>query len=572
MFFRQKKAGKHTYLQVVENRWDKGKVRQKVFMTVGRLDRLRESGKLDSLLASGARFSEKALVLTAHDRGETTSVKSLKIGPALLFEKLWKEDNMPSVLEKMLEGRKFRFSVERAVFLTVVHRLFASGSDRAAEHWKEGYAIDGVEDLDLHHLYRAMRWLGERLPDSQQDKVPSAGKADKESGRGTPPATRFNKDLIEEALFKSHRNLFSSVSMVFFDTTSIYFEGEGGGEDFGRRGNSKDHRPDLKQMVVGMVLDQDGFPLSSEMWPGSTADVKSLMPVVERLQKHFDITSFCIVSDRGMISEATVRELDANDDISYILGARMRSSRIVRDEVLARGGRYKEVHPERATSKDPSPLKVKEVKIDKKRYIICLNEAQARKDALDREAIIASLEEALSRGEKSLVGNKGYRRYVKSAGKETAFTVDYAKAEAEARYDGKWVLLTDTKLPAEEVALQYKRLWMVESVFRTMKSILNTRPIYHQSEEAIKGHVFCTFLALRMMVLLRNKVAEIGKEVEWNRAMQELDEIMLTDISHNNKGYQLRSDVRSNASILLSAARVKLPPTLSPIGDTAIPT
>jgi len=127
-------------------------------MSVGRLDRLRESGKLDSLLASGARFSESAMVITAHKRGDTTSVRSLRMGPALLFERLWKEDGLPDLLKRFLDGRKFGFSVERAIFLSVLHRLCVSGSDRAAEHWKEGYKIEGVDKIDLHHLYRAMAW------------------------------------------------------------------------------------------------------------------------------------------------------------------------------------------------------------------------------------------------------------------------------------------------------------------------------------------------------------------------------------------------------------------------------
>jgi transposase len=151
----------------------------------------------------------------------------------------------------------------------VLRRLFAPGSDRAAEKWKDDYANEGVGDLGLHQLYRAMAWLGEVLPKDQQD-------------RATPFAPRANKDLIEEALFVRRRDLFSDLDIVFFDTTSIYFEGEGG-ETIGQRGHSKDHRPDLKQMVVGMILDQNGNPLCTELWPGNTKDVKSLVPIVERL-------------------------------------------------------------------------------------------------------------------------------------------------------------------------------------------------------------------------------------------------------------------------------------------------
>ncbi len=191
----------------------------------------------------------------------------------------------------------------------MLHRLFAPGSDRAAEKWKDDYAIQGVGDLNLHHLYRAMAWVGEVLPKDPQDGA-------------TPFAPRTNKDLIEEALFARRRDLFSDLDMVFFDTTSIYFEGEGG-ETIGQWRHSKDHRPDLKQMVVGMVLDQQGNPLCSELWPGNTADVKSLVPIVERLKSRFGIGSVSIVADRGMISAETLEEVEKRE-WKYILGVRMR--------------------------------------------------------------------------------------------------------------------------------------------------------------------------------------------------------------------------------------------------------
>ena len=285
-------------------------------------------------------------------------------------------------------------------------------------------------------------------------------------------------------MFAQRRDLFSQLDLVFFDTTSIYFYGQGG-ETIGQRGHSKDHRPDLKQMVVGMVLDQKGNPVCSELWPGNTADVKSLVPLVERLRTRFGIGSVCIVADRGMISAATLAEVEKRG-WKYILGVRMRSSTEAK-AVVARAGRYAPVHPKSDDPQDPSPLKVKEVWVeDQRRYGVCVNEAQATKDRYDREAVVASLRDALHHGDKSLVGNKGYRKFLQ-AGRQQ-FTVDEDKIQEEARYDGKWVLTTNTDLPAREIALQYKQLWMVEEVFRSMKSLLDTRPIFHQRDETIRGH------------------------------------------------------------------------------------
>jgi len=548
MFFRTKTSGPRTYLQVVENRWEGGRSRQRVVATLGRLDQLQQSGQLDALLVSGARLARSVLVLSEHAQGKLPTISVRHIGPALVFQRLWQLTGCQHVIQQLLKGRRFEFSIERAVFLTVLHRLFDPGSDRAADKWKNDYEIEGCEDLQLHHLYRAMGWLGDELSRKEQ--------ADK-----TPFAPRCSKDLIEEALFARRRDLFTELQLVFFDTTSIYFEGQGG-EMIGQRGHSKDHRPDLKQMIVGAVLDEEGRPICCELWPGNTTDVTTLIPVVDRLRSRFGVTKVCIVADRGMISKETIEELEKEQrGWQYILGARMRSQNEVKDEVLARAGRYRVVHPERQTSADPAPLKVKEVQVEGRRYIVCLNEDEARKDAADREAIVASLQEKLRGGEKSLVGNKGYRRYLSSTGPDH-FQIDEAKIKEEARYDGKWVLRTNADLDAAEVALQYKRLWMVEAWFRSSKSLLQTRPIYHKCDETIRGHVFCSFLALVLRQELEVRLAKDDHNFEWADVIQDLDRLQMVEVEQDGKRFLLRSEVQGTCGTVFRAAGVAVPPTV----------
>lgn len=545
MFIRTQSNGSRTYLLMVDNERVDGKVKQRVLLRLGRLDQLLASGQLDSLIQSLGRFSEKLAVLGAHAEGDSIATRSARIGPALIFERLWQACSMDKVLTTLLADRHFEFSVERAIFLTVLNRLFAPGSDRAAEKWKDDYAIEGVADLELHHLYRAMAWLGEVLPKDQQDGA-------------TPFAPRTNKDLIEEALFQRRRDLFTDLEIVFFDTTSIYFEGQGG-KTIGQRGHSKDHRPDLKQMVVGMVLDRNGHPVCSELWPGNTADVKSLVPIVERLKSRFGIGSVSIVADRGMISAETLAEVESRK-WSYILGVRMRSSTEAR-AVVARAGRYAEVHPKSDDRDDPSPLKVKEVWVEgARRYVVCVNVDQATKDRHDREAVVASLRDALSKGDKSLVGNKGYRKYLRAAGRQ--FAVDEDKIQQEARYDGKWVLTTNMDLPAPEVALKYKQLWMVEDVFRSMKSLLDTRPIYHKCDETIRGHVFCSFLALLLRKELDDSLARKQWKLEWADVIRDLDNLMEMEVAIGGKGYVFRGQASGVAGKVFQACGVALPPTL----------
>jgi transposase len=555
MFFRTKTSGSRSYLQIVENHWENGRTRQRVIATLGRLDQLQQTGQLDALLVSGARLAQSILLLSAHAQGQLPTITTRRIGPALIFERLWQQTGCQRVIEQLLDARRFECDVERAIFLTVLHRLFDPGSDRAADKWRTDYQIEGCDSLQLHHLYRAMAWLGEELPqDQQKDK--------------TPFAPRCIKDRIEEGVFAHRRDLFTGLQLVFFDTTSISFEGNGG-EDLGQRGHSKDHRPDLYQMVVGAVLDGQGRPICCELWPGNTTDVKTLIPVVDRLRSRFGIRQVCIVADRGMISQETIEALEHEDrGWQYILGARMRSQNEVKDEVIGRAGRYRVVHPKRAESKAPSPLDVKEVWVDERRYIVCRNEDEARKEAADREAIVAALREQLRSGDKSLVGNRGYRRYL-SGGSPEHFQIDETKIAEEARYDGKWVLRTNTELDTAEVALQFKRLWMVEQWFRSCKSLLQTRPIYHKRDETIRGHVFCSFLALVLRQELQARLEERGHGVEWADVIQDLDRLQRIEVEQDGKRFLLRSELQGTSGQVFQAAGVAVPPTVQQVASTA---
>lgn len=543
MFFREKQSGAHRYLQIVENFREGKKTRQRVIGTLGRMETLLAEGKLDALLESGARFSRNILVLNAHREGKLEELGKWRTGGPLVFDRVWAETGCAAVIRDLAGERKFKFDVERAVFTTVLHRLLDPGSDRACEKWTAGYAILGAERLELQHFYRAMGWLGEPLA---------------EPAEPAPFSPRCVKDEAEERLFRRRRDLFTTVDLLFFDTTSLYFEGEGG-ETLGEYGHSKDHRPDLKQLVVGALLDNEGRPVCSEMWPGNTADVKTLGPVARRMRDRFGVQGSCLVADRGMISGETITWLEGQaTPWPYILGARLRRQKEVSEEVLARAGRYREVYPERTNTKDPSPLKVKEVEVAGRRYVVCVNAEQARRDAAVREAILDSLEAQLKQGPKSLVGNKGYRRYLKAKG--SSFEIDRAKVEEEARYDGKWVLRTNTALPAAEMALKYKQLWTVEDLFRRVKSVLATRPVYHQRDETIRGHVFCSFLALVLMEELQRRIAARGEVLEWADVVRDLDHLEDVELAQDGKRFRVRVGLSGCCGKVFQAAGVAIPP------------
>ena len=555
MFVRVKKVGPYQYLQIAESRREGKRVKQTIIATLGRVDQLAAAGTIDQLLRSAARFADTIMVLAQPSSAlhDAPDVKVLLIGPALIFERLWRDTGCQAVVRKCLATRQHRFDVERAVFMTVLHRLMVSGSERSAVQWRRDQAIDGAEPLELHHLYRAMGWLGEELGQHE----PNA----------TPP--RRVKDLIEEELFARRRDLFTDPDLVFFDTTSLFFTGDGG-ETLGQYGNSKDHRSDCKQMVLGMVIDGDGVPVCSEMWPGNTIDVTTLGLVAGRLQRRFGVRRVCLVADAGMISKKKIAALEARG-WQYILGARLRHTKEVRDVVLNDPGAFETIEVMRQRD-DPMELQVKEVTVndppaakgthEPRRYVVCRNPVQARKDAATRAQILTALQSKLrSDGPKSVVANKGYKRYLKA--EKGAFAVDFDKARHEKRFDGIWVLRTNnTTLTAVEIALRYKQLWMVEQIFRTAKSLLDTRPIFHKTDATICGHVFCSFLALVLRDELFRRMDNAGLSAEWDDILRDLNALTETTMTDNAKTFAVRSSAVGVAGKIAQCTGVRLPNTV----------
>jgi transposase len=565
------------------------KPRQRVLATLGRVEELQAEGSIDALVRSLSKFSPNALALIAGEAAPDT--QALTIGPVLIFQRLWQRLKLDQILKELLRERHFGFAVERAIFLCVLHRICWGGSDRHSHQWKGDYEIAGVSQLSLHQSYRAMAWLGQAEPRKDKAAAEAAAQptpvegtqtsavvpAKSKSTRGPTPNYRWHglKDKIEKSLWVERQDLFNNLSVVFFDTTSLYFEGAGG-PSLGQRGHSKDSRPDLAQVVVGVVLDGQGEPLCCEMWPGNAADVKGLIPVLENVRERFGIGRVCVVADRGFISKETLEKLENKEGgWDFILGVRMRASKEAREEVVGKLGSMAEaeprkgftvVHGERKNSKDPSPLEVKEVWVDQRRYVVCYNPEQARKDAGDRARIVEALRATLKQGDKALVGNKGFRKYLRVEGKH--FEVDEAKLKEEARYDGLWVLRTNMALPVTQVALRYKELWMVERLFRDTKTLLKTRPVFHKRDETIRGHVFCTFLGLVLLKELDRSLRAAGLDLEHNEVMRDLKALQRMRIDDEGKVFWLRSQVQGSCAKVFRAVGVALPPllTLEPEG------
>jgi hypothetical protein len=532
MFVRVKKIGAYEYLYLVENAREGGRHVQRVIKALGRRDEVEASGLIDGLIASAARHSRRSIVLSSFYRGQLLELHRLSIGPDLVFGRLWVETGCRDVLKSLVADRRFSFDVERAVYLTVLHRLMISGSDRHANDWCNRVRVPGAEGLDLDHAYKAMAWLGE---------VDAAG--------------RSTAEAVEEALYRHRQPLLGAVSIAFLDTTTLWFEGAGG-ESLGQYGHSKDYRGHLKQVVLGIVLDDADRPIASFLMPGNTADVTLLLPVVKRLRERFGIREACIVADRGMISADTIAALEA-EKIEYILGVRERTSREVRAEIIEDDGLAVPLLIPR--QKGETELAVRETMIAGRRYVICRNAEEAKKDAAARAELVAGLERKLAQGDKALVANKGFRRFLKTP-QGDGFVIDRAKVEADARFDGLFVLRTNTKIAALQVVLRYRNLLAVEDAFKTAKALLATRPIFHKTDAGIRGHVFCTFLALVLRKELIDRLAVRRSRLEWQRIVDDLADLSEIDVEQDGRRARLRTAPGPTIDPICRAIGIALPP------------
>jgi hypothetical protein len=525
MFVRVKKSGSkkapHEYLQIVESYRDGKSVRQRVITTLGRLDQLKASGQIDGLVKSLARFSETLKVLSAAKDPRISTCKAKQWGPALIFEKLWQDQSIPRVISQLAEKRRFKFDIERAIFAMTLQRLCEPGSDLQGSQWLHTVHCPGFEDIALQHLYRATGFLHNIRAD------------------------------LEKELFLRDRDLFTQkLDLLFLDTTSTYIYRDTE-TMYRKRGYSKDRRSDLPQLILCMGVNADGWPVAWDIFPGNTADVKAMDQVVAKLRQRFQIGNVIIVADRGMMSAQTIKQLTEDTDCpyDYILGCRMRRQKEINEQVLSFGGRYQKVSPN---------LEVKEILLEDRRYVVCRNPEEAKKDAAARQAIVEKLEHTLSsKGQKAVVGNKGFARYLKIT--KGSVKINKKAIEADSRYDGKYVLRTNTDLPTQQIAESYKSLWRVERTFREEKSTLEVRPIFHHRDDTSIGHIVASFLALRLEVDLQRRLDDKHLETSWPDLMRDLKQLQAVQMNLDGKPYLIRTDFEGVAYKAFKAAGVQPP-------------
>src|SRR5262245_39361140 len=443
-------------------------------------------------------------------------------GALYVPEAVWKRLRIPDVISEQLAARHIDFAVERALFAMVANRTCAPSSKLYCyEQWlREDVRLDGTDTLALHHLYRAMDVL------------------------------EAHKEAIEHALYFRLADLLSlDVELIFYDTTSLHFEIDEvdwgvGDEDLvegslaagaktyqapRKRGLSKNGRGDAPQIVVGLAVTRDGFPVRHWVFPGNTVDVRTVTQVKDDL-RGWQLSRCVFVGDAGMVSQDNLKKLSASGG-KYILCMPLRRGDEVTNAVLQRPGRYQKV---------ADNLRVKEVVVGegerRRRYVVCHNPQEESRQRAHRQQVLRELEAELAtlqevRGEShskrvcQLRASRRYGRYLRIT-KGGLLRLDAAKCRSEGQLDGKFVVHSnDDSLTPADLALGYKQLQRVEEAWRTLKSGLRVRPVYHWAVHRIHAHV-----ALSVLALLLERVIEQACGDTWRNIRAALERIKLAQL------------------------------------------
>jgi Transposase DDE domain len=509
---RNKDGSEVRYVQLAHNEWDPQRKCSvaRVIHSFGREDQL-DRAALARLVRSLSRVLEPEQVLIATAPAELEFVRSVPLGGAWALDGLWRQLGIDVAIERLLAARKFDPRAERLLFAMVANRALAPFSKLACCEWLAadvaipGLASDAVGE-DPQPLYRAMDWLLE-----------------------------IEAQLAEQVYWATADLLNLEVDVLFFDTTSTYFERdepdpEAVDEDGMARpafrvfGHSKDQRGDLPQVLIGMAVTRTGIPIRAWCWPGNTADQPLIRQVKDEL-RDWKLSRVVWVADRGFQSAENRRYLQRAGG-HYIIGEKLRSESAEAKAALHRQGRYRTV---------AGNLEVKEVRVDdgtmRDRFVICRNPDQAERDKAVRDQIVAQLEDAIV-GSDALAGDeraalacrlqtkRGLKRFLRQT-PGGLLRVDRAAITAEAHLDGKFLLRSsDPTLSAEDIALGYKQLLQVERGWRDMKTTLDLRPVHHRKEDRIRAHVQLCWLALLLIRVAENQAGDT-----WRNLRRELQRL-----------------------------------------------
>lgn len=527
------------YLQLAHNEWDPQKkcAVARVLYNFGReeeVDREAVRRLVESLTRLLPPVEAAETQARLQGLADVRAESSRPLGGAWLLDHLWQRFGIDVVLGRLLAERRFKSPVERALFALVANRALAPSSKLRVEDWvARQVVIPNLPQVAVQHLYRAM------------DFLLAAG-----------------EELQREVFFRVANLLNLEVDLLYFDTTSTYFEIEepdAPGEGIRRHGYSRDRRGDLPQVVVGLAVTKEGLPVRCWVWPGNTNDV-SVVQEVKRDLAGWRLGRVIMVVDRGCTSEDNLAVLMASGG-HYIAGEYLRRGKAAVEEVLRQPGRYTIVRQN---------LEVKEVYVgvgeSRERYILVRNPQQAARDRAAREEVLAELRTQLAALKKdargyaekvcALLEHPRFKHYLVWDAAAGRLKIDQARVRAEARLDGKYLLRTsDSTLTPEQVALGYKQLLEVEEAWRTLKHTLSLRPVYHRLEDRIRAHVLLCWLALLLV-----RVAENATGSSWAVLRDELQLLHLVELRAGKESMLVTTSPTAAMRGIFEALNLPLPP------------
>ena len=504
------------YLQIVESYREGARVRNRTVLNLGRFDNGDAIDRVNKFLKILLPYSSETTALDIDT--DLIPKNSKQIGPLMVFKKLWQDIGLGNILKDNLGQIQTFFDLEKAIFNMVLNRLCAPSSKRRMIPFQE--TIYGINKFDLHQYYRAMDHMIE------------------------------NKDSIEKSIFDKFSGN-GKLELGFFDTTTIVFYGDDDGDnsELLDYGFSKARRSDLKQIVVGVLMNERGEPLAHETFPGNQNDVICFKKMIEKMVDKYGVGRVILVGDRGMISHKNIALLEEMG-LEYILGYRMRQiSRSDRSDIFGKVN----LKNLRRTN-----LKYKEVDYKGKRLIFCYNEERAELDAKHRENILERLKEKIKSGNiESIIENKDYKRYLDIDGKAPKLSEE--KIERDEMFDGVFVLTSNAKLTPPQIIENYKGLWQIEQGFKQLKSELGLGPLYHYTDDRIRAHVMICFLALILRRHLAIRLKKLSKNLSYRSCMDALNELRVVEFKVRDEEYHILTEIKARVKKVFKSIKMGIP-------------
>lgn len=512
---KNKDGTKREYLCIVRSKREGRRIKQLFIGNLGRIDQLQGSEEIDNLVKRLGKYCKRVKLYTAED---ISNEWDKEYGLVEVYKRLWEELGFGEMFRKYLREYGYKMDVESAIKAMVIGRLISPKSKLGTYGWIDNVYEQRWEGLELQHFYRAMDFLLEQ------------------------------KAKMEGEIFEELRDLFhQGLDLIMFDTTSIRYRGEGGDELI-QYGYSRDKLKNVKQIIIGILMTRGGIPVGHEVWRGDTSDVSAFTQIIDKVKNRFKINRVIFIADRGMVSKKTLEKLD-ECKYEYIVGIKMRR--------LDKGTRVELLSPI-GFNKVAESLEVKERVIDGKRYIVCYNPEEAEEEARDREYFTKILKEKIDKNTiKDWIIKNGYKKYLKISGAE--IKLDEERLRKEVLYDGKWILLTNTDFPSKDVSFYYKGLWQIERGFRSLKTELETAPIYHWIEPRIRAHIYICFLALVMRIALEKRIKAIDPNLRFSEVIDDVSKIKATKLRINDEEFIIRTDLTGNAHIAFKAVNMRVP-------------